>query len=175
MGAKLETLKNNLPQLDRKLGQWQKNLPSAFKNWARDAAEEMQEHYLEHLEHQGRGGQPPPLSPITLHLYSIEGESNGEGIRNHLGIQDGESRIHVSSTFGVKAGRPTMIARIQDEGYSIPVTPKMRGWMAARGIFLRPTTQYITIPARYSWRHSVAKTNRSAKQKLVKRVKQVLT
>jgi len=167
MGARIETTKNNLPDLDKRLSWRKKNLPAHFRDWARESAETFQENYLENLRTQGRGGQPPPLSPVTLHLYQLEGQPDGSGIRDHTSLVDHESRERVLCTFGIKKGRPTMIAVVQDRGISIRVTPKMRAWRAARGVPIKPTTEYIDIPARYSWRNAVRATNRLAKRRLI--------
>lgn len=40
------------------------------------------------------------------------------------------------------------IALMNEFGATIRVTPAMRGWFAARGIFLNPSTRAIVIPAR---------------------------
>jgi hypothetical protein len=45
-----------------------------------------------------------------------------------------------------------MIAKVQDQGATIQVTPKMRGFLAAKyQIFLKASTRVIVIPARQSW------------------------
>ncbi len=49
---------------------------------------------------------------------------------------------------GVMGGEHAWLAGIHEYGCKIPVTPKMRVWLHAHGLHLKPTTQYITIPER---------------------------
>lgn len=41
-----------------------------------------------------------------------------------------------------------MIARVQEFGLQIKVTDKMRGYLAANGLYLKKTTEFINIPER---------------------------
>jgi hypothetical protein len=112
--------------------------------------------YLEKLGNQGRpGGAPPSLSAATRYLYQQIGWPDGSGVRNHIQIEQGRTRSGAIAKVGIPKGKPTMIAKVQDRGAIIQVTPKMRGWLAAHGIFLRAETSHIIIPARYAWRDSV--------------------
>ncbi len=130
--------------------------------------------FAENLATQGRGGTGPELSPVTLHLYDLLGDPDGSGIRDHVVLKhdvfpDGSAQ----SRFGVKKGRPTMITRVQDQGVAIAVTPRMRAWRAAHGVPLKANTRYIIIPPRYSWSHAVRDTNKIAKLKLKRKIKQI--
>ena len=45
-------------------------------------------------------------------------------------------------------GEQTWLASIHEYGCKIKVTPKMRKYLAATGLHLKPTTTHITIPER---------------------------
>lgn len=45
-------------------------------------------------------------------------------------------------------GEQAWLAGIHEYGCKITVTPKMRKWLAANGLHLKPTTTHITIPER---------------------------
>ncbi len=45
-------------------------------------------------------------------------------------------------------GQIGMIAAVQEFGANVPVTPKMRGYLASQGLFLKATTTQIRIPER---------------------------
>lgn len=45
-------------------------------------------------------------------------------------------------------GKQQMIAGVQEYGIKIAVTPKMRGFLAWKGLYLKKTTTHITIPER---------------------------
>ena len=49
---------------------------------------------------------------------------------------------------GVKKGKEVNIAAVHEFGCTIPVTPKMRAYLHYQGVHLKPSTQYIHIPAR---------------------------
>lgn len=119
--------------------------------WASDCAQEMQANAIAHLETQGRGGEPPPLSPVTVANYNRSGWPDGSGIRDHIAIVKRGRAISAA----IPEGEHATIARVQDRGAAIP----------SNGGF-------ILIPARRFWRKSWAKTKVSAKQKL-KRVGEV--
>lgn len=68
---------------------------------------------------------------IPVVIKKVE-EFNGQKI--HIGVmEDGEMG---------------MIASVQEYGVKIQVTPKMRGFLASRGLHLKKTTTHITIPER---------------------------
>jgi hypothetical protein len=66
-----------------------------------------------------------------------------------------------------------MIGKVQDRGAVIPVTQKMRGWLAAHGIFLRRDTLHIVIPARNWWSKPLEENNRHAKHEFSRRMKKL--
>lgn len=49
---------------------------------------------------------------------------------------------------GVLKGEHAWLASIHEYGCNIPVTPKMRKFLAARGLYLKKETAYIRIPER---------------------------
>jgi len=93
----------------------------------------------------------PPLSQVTKWLkgsdqmlvdsgdfrkaieYTVDGNKAYIGILNPRGSKDQDMEL---------------IARVIEGGAVIPVTPKMRGWFAAKGHPLRLSTVAIVIPAR---------------------------
>lgn len=132
------------------------------------AAHDMDFNVRHHLEHQGVGGAPPPLSSMTRYIYSIDGEPDGSGIRNHLVVEPAQRNGKtISAVFGVKAGKPTMVMIVQNDGATIPVTDKMRGFLGITyGIWLRPTTTVIVIPGRGVWEQSWAVTKQNFRRSL---------
>jgi hypothetical protein len=163
MRPRIDVKKNTLPQLRQKIQRLQR-LSFPMQSWTKECVEGFESDYRARIKSQGRpGGQEPPLSPVTWHLYAQLGHPNGSGIRDHIKVAHEQTPTSVRSKVGVPPGRPTMIARVQDEGASIRVTPRMRAWRARRGVPLKATTQFIEIPARYSWRHTVRNTNRFAR------------
>lgn len=115
------------------------------KDWAKESAEDMKVAAIAHLETQGRGGEPPPLSPNTIARYNATKWPDGSGIRDHIDVVP-----HGSGCAAViPEGEHAMIARVQDRGATIP---------SAGG--------YIIVPGRRFWRASWATVKRSSKQKL---------
>lgn len=144
--------------------------------WARDQATNLDGLAREHLTGQGRpGGEPPPLTEMTRHIYGIDGEPKGEGLINHLELEVLKVRGNkVFSTFGVPEGKPTMIGKVQDRGCVIPVTDRMRGFMSARyGIHLKQSTTHIHVPGRGWWEDSLKTTRKQAKRDLKKLMREL--
>lgn len=88
-----------------------------------------------------RKGSSKPLIDNSDLLDSITYEVDKQQLAVFIGVlrsaqnRDGESLVD--------------LALVHEEGAVIPVTPKMRGYfMWAFGIRLKPSTQFITIPAR---------------------------
>lgn len=137
--------------------------------WVLVSAKRLDDLIREHLKDQGRGGAAPPLSEMTKHIYEIAGEPDGSGIHDTLEQyyrQEGNTFI---AGVGIPEGKPTMIAKVQDEGGIIPVTQKMRGFLATNfGIYLRAETSHIVIPGRNFWRDSVKQAQSDAKKELVR-------
>ena len=150
-------INNNLDGLTAKLSDFKTNVPIRGATWAEKSAMYMAELYLDFLESQGRsGGALPPLSDATLHIYGIEEPPNGEGIRNHVrqGVFNVQNKV--VGFVGIPEGKPTIIAKVQNDGAIIQVTEAMRGFLsAAYGIHLRAETKHIYIPARHSWDESL--------------------
>jgi hypothetical protein len=84
--------------------------------------------------------------PITVFLKGFNKPWSHYGllIRNLL-VRRGTNKRFVGWE-----GRSGFIASVVELGAVVPVTEAMRGWFAARGIFLRATTTAIKIPPRYN-------------------------
>jgi hypothetical protein len=134
--------------------------------WINASTAQHYEILLAYLETQGRGGAPPPLSPITRQLYSRVGEPDGSGIRNHIKVETGRSKNRYWGRVYIADGKPAMIAKVQNDGAIIRVTDAMRGYLAANGVFLRSSTQFIEIPGRHFWDNSQKEAQRRAAKSL---------
>ena len=171
----LKITKNDFPKLRQRLSQIPEGAIALGEQWSKDMAHRLRDQCLSHLETQGRpGGEPPSLSKATEYLYEQLGEPDGSGIRDHIEVPNiPPKNRRASSVVGIPKGRPTMIGKVQDRGAVIPVTPKMRGWLAAHGIFLRRDTLHIVIPARNWWSSSLEENNRHAKREFSRRMKKL--
>lgn len=134
--------------------------------WIKESTEKHYDILLAYLETQGRGGAPPPLSPITRQLYRRVGEPDGSGIRNHIKVEMGRSKNRYWGRVYIADGKPAVIAKVQNDGAIIRVTDAMRGYLAANGIFLRSSTQFIEIPGRHFWDNSQKEAQRRAAKSL---------
>lgn len=133
----------------------------------KDAAIEMKAEAIANLEGQGRGGTPPPLSQMTTKIYQQAGEPDGSGIRNHLTVEYKQTSRHTTAILGIPDGQPTIVAKVQNDGCSIAVTDKMRGFLAAEyGIFLRATTTHIVVPPRHFWDDALKVTSERLRDRL---------
>jgi hypothetical protein len=162
----LTVQRNNYPLLRTHITEIEKEVPRLGQRWARESAQFFDDTYRDRLASQGRGGQPPPLSSVTRHLYRRLGEPNGSGIRNHIELTYNQQGNTFTATLGIPQGRPTIVAKVQDQGATIRVTPRMRGFLAMHGVFLKATTTHIQIPARHSWEYSLRDAREEAKRKL---------
>ena len=162
-------------KLYKTLDRIQRELPRRGAQWAATSAQMMDQECRDHLEQQGRGGQPPPLSDMTRRIYDIDGDPDGSGIVNHLTLEYQKRGNNFVAILGIPQGKPTMIAKVQDRGQIIEVTDKMRGFLAAAyGIYLKSTTTHIHIPARHFWENSLATTNAAARRQLLKLFKDLM-
>jgi len=163
----LTLAKNEWGQLSGQLERLERNGAAAGAQLMEGAARRLEGELRHRLETQGRGGQPPPLSQMSRHIYRITGGPDGSGIRNHLVLefrQRGSQRI---ATVGIPVGRPSLIARVQDRGAIVPVSAKMRRFLAAAyGIYLRASTTHIRIPGRRFWELSVESARRQTRREL---------
>ncbi|WP_251131407.1 hypothetical protein [Exiguobacterium sp. s5] len=66
-----------------------------------------------------------------------------EAIRTVDGLNRRKIRVGV-----LGGGQAAMIAAVHEFGANIPVTPKMRGYLASQGLYLKKTTTHIRIPER---------------------------
>lgn len=160
-----------------KMQRIQKEIKPRGAQWARSQAISLDHQVREHLEEQGRpGGVRPGLSPMTQHIYSVDGEPDGSGIVEHLTLEFRQEGERFVAVLGIPDGRPTMIAKVQDRGAIIPVTDRMRGFMAARyGIFIRPETTHIQIPGRHFWENSLKVVKRKGRQELRKLMRSLMS
>jgi hypothetical protein len=164
--ASLTVKRNDYPLCRNHLTEIEKEVPRMGEQWARESVEFLDETYRDRLATQGRGGQPPPLSAVTRQLYRRLGEPSGSGIRNHIKIDYAQQGDTFTAVFGIPQGRPTLVAKVQDQGATIRVTPRMRGFMARYGVFFKSTTTHINIPGRHSWEYSIQDAREEAKKDL---------
>jgi hypothetical protein len=127
-----------------------RQLPAQGNIAAVKASERMQQEAVENLSLQGRA-RSPKLSSATLLLQSQLGAPTGNGVRKHIDTNTRFSGRMFVALCGIPEGKPSMVARVQNNGAVIKVTPKMRGFLAAHGIYLRQKTKAIRIPARRFW------------------------
>jgi hypothetical protein len=71
------------------------------------------------------------------------------------------------ATLGIPDGKPTIVAKVQNDGATIQVTDKMRGYLsAALGIHLNASTTHIVVPGRYFWDNAFKTASDRYKQEL---------
>ncbi|NJR24361.1 MAG: hypothetical protein HC786_20520 [Richelia sp. CSU_2_1] len=124
--------KGGYKQLAEKLKNARSRLNAEGAQWVVESVERLDELLRQHLKEQGRGGTPPPLSPMTLHIYQTLGEPDGSGIHDGMERyfrQEGDGFV---GGIGILQGRPTVVAKVQDEGAIVPVTDRMRGFWRPR-------------------------------------------
>jgi len=157
---------SSLNGLTAKLSDIKEKVPLRGAEWAEQSAQTLHSLYQAHLTGQGRpDGYPPSLSPATLKIYELDGEPDGSGIRDHIEYGVLRDYHQVVGYVGIPLGKPTMIAKVQNDGCVIPVTDAMRGFLAARyGIYLRNETRHIYIPPRHSWDTSVMQAKLQSKK-----------
>lgn len=160
----LKITKNQYPLLSQRLT----HLTNTNDNgWALRCAKLMERLYLDYLENQGEtGGSPPPLSSATRLIREVTGEPDGSGIRDHVTVAYSKSGNNTIATLGIPQGKPSMIAKVQNDGAVIGVTERMRGFLAHCGIFLKPSTTQIVIPGRHAWDYALRDTVKEAKKDL---------
>jgi hypothetical protein len=162
----LKIIQNEFPLLRARLASLQREILPAGQRWTEESANNLATTYRSHLENQGRSGAPPPLSSATEYMYSQYGEPDGSGILNHIEVSSHASSKSAIAWMAIPSGQPTIVAIVQDKGATISVTPKMRGFLASRGIFLRADTMAIVVPGRGSWSDSIHSAVRKAKAAL---------
>ncbi len=141
--------------------------------WAFDNARQVDAKVRHNLETQGRGGEPPPLSYATREIYRQTQEPDGSGIINHLTLEFQRRDNRYIATLGIPEGRPTMIAKVQDQGATIPVTERMRAYFAVFGIYLKPTTTHINVPGRKFWEIALRESRKESQAKLKGLLKEI--
>lgn len=117
-------------------------------------ARELEEAVREGLQSQAPAGQPF----VPLHAFTAEQKGSSTALAG--GPLEAAVKATVSSDgLKVRVGIPAsarapdgtslaMVARVQEHGATIDVTPKMRAFLAARGLHLRASTVTLVIPAR---------------------------
>jgi hypothetical protein len=161
MGNTLMELKyeSDWGKLFDRLNKLEANVKSVGESICQDAVQNMDDLCRDHLASQGRGGATPPLTAMTKHIYSIDGEPDGSGIRNHMEVKTGWAGNEYTAVLGILDGKPTIVAKVQNDGCIIDITPAMRGYFAARyGIFFKADKKYLVVPGRRFWDESWEKT-----------------
>lgn len=154
--------------LESKFEKIEKNLPTEAANIMAAAAAEFNQLLRGNLSGQGRSPQsPPPLSSATKTIYSHTqgGGPSGSGIVNHIEIVYRRRSASFVAIVGIPQGRPTTVARVQNYGALIQVTDRMRGFLAAHGIYLRRDTSHIRVPPRDFWRLAVRDSRRNTRRR----------
>lgn len=163
---KLKYTSNYGKAIDR-IEKLKQRMPEQGRQWVGETISAMNQDLRVHLGEQGRNGAPPPLSGMTREIYRIDGEPDGSGITNHITLEYKKREGTITAILGIPTGKPTLIAKVQDQGATIRVTDKMRGFLAANyGIYLRQETTHIHIPGRYFWSTVLRKTRSQALRKL---------
>lgn len=74
------------------------------------------------------------------------------GLSDKIELEITRTAGKVTATIGVPHGQPTTIAYVQEHGAAIPVTEKMRGFIAYTwGIYLKRSTTHIHVPGKQFW------------------------
>lgn len=85
------------------------------------------------------------MSPFTK-----QGEEHG--LSDKIELEITRTPTGIRAVIGVPHGTPTTIAYVQEHGAAIPVTDKMRGYIAHTwGIYLKQTTTHIHVPGKAFW------------------------
>lgn len=138
------------------------------KRWAHTSAQRSFNLTHHYLKTQGRGGVGPPLSPVTVKLYSVYGPSDGSLSKN-IALKTAQSTHEAEGVVGIPPGKPADIARIQDRGANIPVTQETRSYFAGAGIRLSPKTTSLHVPGRHFWEFS----QRDAREEAIRDLRQM--
>ncbi|MGB3203667.1 MAG: hypothetical protein WBB28_01625 [Crinalium sp.] len=153
------TYDSDWDKLFNKLDKLEHNVARVGEETMSNAARHMNWHVRNNLATQGRGGEGPELSSMTLHIYEIDGQPDGSGIRNHLTLDFKQRGNRFTATLGIPEGKPTMVAKVQNDGAIIPVTEKMRSFLKSRyRIGLGEKTSHIIVPGRKFWDNALKET-----------------
>lgn len=137
---------------------------------AKESAQHFYDGLVKNLQEQGRGGELPDLSDATKQIYEIDGEPDGSGLTDHIQVSVSKKGKTWVGTVSIPSGKPSLIAAVQESGATIPVSDRMRGFLAIRGIYLRNTTNYIYVPGRRFWSKAKADTKRFTRRRLRRNV-----
>lgn len=160
------TRRGSYSKLIQKIEQAPRQISRQGTQWAFNSARQADAKVRHNLETQGRGGSPPPLSYATREIYRQTQEPDGFGIINHLTLDFQRRGNTFVATLGIPEGRPTMIAKVQDQGATIPVTDRMRAYFAVFGIYLKPTTTHINVPGRQFWEMALRESRKESRANL---------
>ena len=83
-------------------------------------------------------------------------QGDEHGLSDKIEVNVTNTSQGVKVVIGVPEGEPTTIAYVQEHGAAIPVTPKMRGYIAYTwGIYLKQSTTHIHVPGKQFWSKSM--------------------
>ncbi len=170
----LKFTQNEYPELIKNIINQRDNIGALGRRWSRDSVHNLDRHLRHNLATQGRS-RPPKLSDATLKIYSIRGEPSGSGIRNHIKIEYQTEQNYSIAILGIPEGKPTTVARTQEYGATIKITPKMRGYLAQFAIYLRADTKVIHIPARFFWSLGNTRGQEESKELLSRLYRELIT
>lgn len=163
--------KSDYRRLDNRVNQMRSHFRKVDpEKSAKESAHYFYNKLIENLESQGRGGEPPDLSTATRQIYQVDGEPDGSGIRNHIVVSVNKRGKSWVGSVMIPPGKPTLVAAVQESGATIPVTERMRGFLALRGIYLKSSTNYIYVPGRKFWSKAKTDTKRFTRGKLRRNV-----
>jgi hypothetical protein len=84
----------------------------------------------------------------ALHPVTKKGKSPLFNLGKMVGFKYGKSKGAQRVQIGFFGKRPAKLARELGYGKKLKITEGIRGFFARRGVFLKKTTKYITLPAR---------------------------
>jgi hypothetical protein len=92
----------------------------------------------------------PELHPFTAMRKGSSVPLAGGPLEAALTYRVVSSDLGPAVWFGIpaSAGEINLIARVQEHGVTIDVTPAMRGFLSSQGLHLRADTQSVVIPPR---------------------------
>lgn len=114
---------------------------------------------------------------IELHPFTIKNKGHGQPLFESgelarsvrvLVIPKGRDRTDFTVT--VAPGKQSIKASIAEHGAVLPVTPKMRRFLAARGLILRKSTKFITVPPRPVFQRAVELSIPAIEREIIKQM-----
>lgn len=128
---------------------FERDINDLMHKLAEDFADFIFQRIMSYLE----SGRPdwPALSEVTKQLKGHDKILVGSGDYKRsikTEVEGNRARVGILTPRGPSGQDMELIAKVIEGGATIPVTEKMRKWLASRGVFLRKTTMFITIPPR---------------------------